>query len=146
MTAPTLAPLLAEGPENAWAVHDCGYAPALTNGRLIKKYDPAHLMAEKRNRDYYCLTERVRFRAHSGPEHKRWPGYELGFFHSNLSRREYPGYPDCDIWGDVGSLTRELKRMGEVPRPEQVATLTRMRKAGRDVGVAVLLVLRAHRP
>lgn len=124
-----------EGPENGWAVHDCSYAPLLTNGRLVKKNDPAWQMAEKRLRDYYCLTERVRFRAAKPPNHKLWPGYELGFFHSHDSRREYPGYPDCHMWGDEGDLIRELKRMGEAPKPDQVATLTRMRKAGRDVGV-----------
>lgn len=124
-----------EGPDNGWAAHDCGYAPLLTAGRLVKANDPAWQMREKRNRDYGCLTELVRMRAALRPDHKRYPGYELGFFHSHKSLREYPGYPDFHIWGDLGDLIREAKVMGEAPKPAQVATLTRMRRAGRDVGV-----------
>ena len=124
--------------ENAatdWAVHDCGYQPLLTGGRLVKAHDPAWQMYEKKGRDYGCLTERVRMRARLSPNHVRYPGYELGFFHSHRSIRDYPGYPDCHIFGEYGDIFRELKRMGENPKPEQAATLTRMGKGGRDVGV-----------
>lgn len=111
----------------------CGYHPLLTAGRLVHKHDPAWQMAEK-TRDPGCLTELVRVRAVKTPTDRR-PGYALGFFHSHRSQREYPGYPDFHIWSDYGAIIREAKRMGESPSPDQSATLTRMHRAGLNVGV-----------
>lgn len=122
-----------EAPGNSWSVHDCGYAPLLTGGRLVKKHDPAWQMAEK-TRAVDCLTELVRVRAVKGMD-DRHLGYLLSFMHSHESTREYPGFPDCDITGDAGHLVRELKRMGEFPSPAQQAWLTRKQKAGQNVGV-----------
>jgi hypothetical protein len=128
---------VAENPDDwSFAAHaaggyKCGYAPLLTNGRLVRAHDPAWQMAEK-TRDPGCLNELVRIRAVKAATDRR-PGYNLGYCHSHRSQREYPGYPDCHIWGE-GSLHRELKRMGRSPEPAQAATLTRMGHS-LDVGV-----------
>lgn len=126
-----------EGPDNGWAVHDCGYAPLLTGGRLVKKYDPAWQLPEIGNgRTNEALQRFVTHRAFHDRAHKQ-PGYGLGYHHSIHPRGELPGYPDCHMWTPRpgGQMFRELKAMGEAPRPEQVAVLTALAATGADVGV-----------
>lgn len=126
-----------EGPDNDWAVHDCGYAPLLTGGRLVKKHDPAWQLPEVGNgRTNEALQRFVTHRAFHDLAHKQ-PGYGLGYHHSIHPRGELPGYPDCHMWAPRpgGQMFRELKGMGEKPRPEQVAVLTALAATGADVGV-----------
>lgn len=124
-----------EGPGNGWAVHDCGYVPLLTGGRLVKRHDPAWQLPEVGNgRDAETLQRFVDARAAHDLLHKQ-PGYGLGYHHSRDPRGEVAGYPDVHVWAPRGQMFRELKRMGERPRPDQVATLTALHAAGADVGV-----------
>ncbi|WP_431935837.1 hypothetical protein [Micromonospora sp. RP3T] len=126
-----------EGPDNNWAVHDCGYAPLLTGGRLVKKYDPAWQLKENGpSRSPESLQRFVTYRAFHDRAHKQ-PGYGLGYHHSIHPRGELPGYPDCHMWAPKpgGQMFRELKGMGDFPRVEQVAVLSALAATGADVGV-----------
>ncbi|MFI7608885.1 hypothetical protein ACIBTV_27745 [Micromonospora sp. NPDC049366] len=127
-----------EGPDNGWAVHDCGYAPLLTGGKLVKKHDPAWQLPEvgADTRNPETLQRFVGNRAHHDLHHRQ-PGYGLGYHHSRDARGEVSGYPDCHMWAPRpgAHMWRELKRMGKAPRPEQAATLTGLAATGADVGV-----------
>lgn len=126
-----------ESPDNDWAVHDCGYVPLLTGGRLVQKHDPAWQLPEIGNgRTHEALQRFVTHRAFHDRAHKQ-PGYGLGYHHSIHPRGELPGYPDVHAWAPKpgGQMFRELKGMGEKPRPEQAAVLTALAATGADVGV-----------
>ncbi|MEU7591420.1 VRR-NUC domain-containing protein, partial [Micromonospora sp. NPDC049230] len=126
-----------EGPDNNWAEHDCGYVPLLTGGRLVKKHDPAWQLPELGNgRTNEALQRHVTHRAFHDRAHRQ-PGYGLGYHHSIHPRGELPGYPDVHAWAPKpgGQMFRELKGMGDFPRPEQVAVLTALAATGADVGV-----------
>jgi hypothetical protein len=133
-----------EGPDNGWsfAAHTasgfaCGYVPLLTRSRLVQKHDPAWQLPELGDgRIADALQRHVTARA-AHDLHHRQPGYGLGYHHSVEPRGEIAGFPDVTCWAPrpAALLFRELKGMGEDPRPTQVATLTGLAATGADVGV-----------
>ncbi|MGK5677566.1 hypothetical protein [Actinoplanes sp. URMC 104] len=139
MTAPTLAvPPAFWSPEQPDACR-CDYAPVLTPRKagapqLVKAGEPAYEMAEKRNRDYGCLDERIRPLARDF--------YPVDWNRVNDSRNNTPGWPDWVAWTEPllergpwadRFLFMELKRMDRSPEPEQVRVLTKMLKLGHAV-------------
>ncbi len=117
-----------------WTVCECtrrglAYRIQLTNGRAIKKHDPAWSMPEEVRSGNRSLRQQCRIRITD------YYGYgPAGYFHACDSRKSQRGYPDLHVWWPGrGSLYRELKRMGKSPTAEQSAMMTRLYLAGHDV-------------
>lgn len=135
---PDLAPIF------DWRVCGCDYSTPIVDGkRVTQADDPAYQWSEEASDTLKSLAVEVR---------RLVLLYGLGYFHAKDAFRSFPGFPDATIWGagtwipapggaGVQLAGGPLEIVREMKPPHdakfygpQLATMTTMRLAGRDVG------------
>lgn len=129
-----------------WRVCGCDWTDPLVNGRPVRQADnPRYQWSEEEADGKHSLAAEVR---------RLTLLYGLGYFHAKDAFRSFPGFPDATIWGagvwlppaargeraiqltgHTLGIVRELKPPTDTKfYGPQLATMTTMRHAGRDVG------------
>lgn len=139
---PGVCPVPAAGPIFDWRVCGCDWSDPIVDGRRVLQADnPRYQWSEETAQGLKSLAREVR---------RLVLLYGGGYFHAKDAFRSFPGYPDAHIHAP-GVWTPEREKCQFVTRPReivreikppagwkfygpQLATMTTMRLAGKDVG------------